>query len=111
MESSFVNLASAAFALLMVTIATRPADADHPYGHHKAEYFSSGFEGLLIIVAALGIVWAAVQRLLCHNRLDQLGWGLALSVLSSASMACWPGRCCSPAAGIVRLRSRPMRGI
>src|SRR5438046_2244740 len=53
---SFVNLASAAFALLMVTIARRPADADHPYGHHKAEYFSSGFEGLLIIVAALGII-------------------------------------------------------
>ncbi len=81
---SFVNLASAAFALLMVTIARRPADADHPYGHHKAEYFSSGFEGLLIIVAALGIVWAAVQRLLVPQPLDQLGWGLALSVLSSA---------------------------
>lgn len=81
---SLVNLASAVFALLMVTIARRPADADHPYGHHKAEYFSSGFEGLLIIVAALGIVWAAVQRLLNPQPLDQLGWGLALSVLSSA---------------------------
>src|SRR6266702_1337120 len=61
---SLVNLASAVFALVMVTIARRPADADHPYGHHKAEYFSSGFEGLMIIVAALGIVWAAVQRIL-----------------------------------------------
>ncbi|HWP10861.1 MAG TPA: cation diffusion facilitator family transporter [Ramlibacter sp.] len=81
---SLVNLASAAFALLMVTIARRPADAEHPYGHHKAEYFSSGFEGLLIIVAALGIVWAAVQRLLEPQPLDQLGWGLSLSVLSSA---------------------------
>ncbi|MEO7391437.1 MAG: cation diffusion facilitator family transporter [Ramlibacter sp.] len=81
---SFVNLASAGFALLMVTIARRPADAEHPYGHHKAEYFSSGFEGLLIIVAALGIVWAAVQRILHPQPLDQLGWGLALSVLSSA---------------------------
>ena len=80
---SIVNLASAAFALLMVTIARRPADADHPYGHHKAEYFSSGFEGLLIIVAALGIVWAAIQRLLSPQPLDQLGWGLALSVVSS----------------------------
>jgi cation diffusion facilitator family transporter len=80
---SFVNLASAAFALLMVTIAHRPADADHPYGHHKAEYFSSGFEGLLIIVAALGIIWAAAQRLLNPQPLDQLGWGLALAVLSS----------------------------
>jgi cation diffusion facilitator family transporter len=81
---SLVNLASALFALLMVTIARRPADAEHPYGHHKAEYFSSGFEGLLIIVAALGIVWAAVQRILHPQPLDQLGWGLALSVLSSA---------------------------
>jgi cation diffusion facilitator family transporter len=81
---SLVNLASAAFALLMVTIARRPADADHPYGHHKAEYFSSGFEGLMIIVAALGIVWAAVDRLFNPQALDQLGWGLGLSVLSSA---------------------------
>jgi len=81
---SLVNLASAVFALVMVTIARRPADADHPYGHHKAEYFSSGFEGLLIIVAALGIIWAAVQRILHPQPLDQLGWGLALSVLSSA---------------------------
>jgi cation diffusion facilitator family transporter len=81
---SLVNLASAAFALLMVTIARRPADKDHPYGHHKAEYFSSGFEGLAIIAAALGIIWAAVQRILHPQPLDQLGWGLALSVLSSA---------------------------
>ncbi|MBG9389637.1 cation diffusion facilitator family transporter [Caenimonas aquaedulcis] len=82
---SFVNLASAAFALLMVKIAKRPADDDHPYGHHKAEYFSSGFEGLLIIVAALGIIFAAVQRILHPQPLDQLGWGLTLSVLSSAA--------------------------
>ncbi len=81
---SLVNLASAVFALVMVTIARRPADADHPYGHHKAEYFSSGFEGLLIIVAALGIVWAAVQRILHPQPLEQLGWGLSLSVISSA---------------------------
>ena len=60
---SLVNLASAAFALLMVRIAQRPADADHQYGHHKAEYFSAGFEGLMIMVAAAGIMWAAVLRL------------------------------------------------
>ena len=81
---SLVNLASAVFALLMVTIARRPADADHPYGHHKAEYFSSSFEGLMIIVAALGIIWAAVLRLLHPQPLGLLGWGLALSILSSA---------------------------
>jgi cation diffusion facilitator family transporter len=81
---SLVNLASAVFALVMVTIARRPADAEHPYGHHKAEYFSSGFEGLLIIVAALSIIWAAIQRLLDPQPLQQLGWGLTLSVVSSA---------------------------
>ncbi len=81
---SFVNLASAIFALAMVTIAQRPADAEHPYGHHKAEYFSSGFEGILIIAAALGIVWAAGHRLFDPQPLQAVGWGLALSVLSSA---------------------------
>ncbi len=81
---SFVNLASAIFALMMVTIAQRPADEDHPYGHHKAEYFSSGFEGILIVGVSIGIVWAAVSRLLAPQPLQDLGWGLALSVLSSA---------------------------
>lgn len=80
---SFVNLASATFALAMVTIAMRPADEDHPYGHHKAEYFSSGFEGILIVGAAAAIIWAAVARLISPQPLEQLGWGLALSVLSS----------------------------
>lgn len=81
---SLVNLASAVFGLWMVTIADRPADDDHPYGHHKAEYFSSGFEGILIIVAALGIFWTASQRLFEPQPLEQVGWGLALSVASSA---------------------------
>ena len=80
---SFVNLASAMFALAMVTIAERPADDDHPYGHHKAEYFSSGFEGILIIAAAAAILWVSVQRLLSPQPLEQLGWGLALSVALS----------------------------
>ena len=81
---SFVNLASAMFALAMVTIAARPADDGHPYGHHQAEYYSSGFEGILIIGAALAIGWVAVARLLAPQPLEQLGWGLALSVVSSA---------------------------
>jgi len=80
---SFVNLASAIFALVMVTIAARPADDDHPYGHHKAEYFSSGFEGILIIGAALAIGWVAVVRLLAPQPIEQIGWGLVLSVLST----------------------------
>lgn len=81
---SLVNLAGAMFALAMVTIAGRPADEDHPYGHHKAEYFSSGFEGVLIFVAALAILWAAVQRLLSPQPLEAVGLGLVLSVISSA---------------------------
>jgi len=72
------------FGLVMVTVAARPPDDDHPYGHHKAEYFSSGFEGVLIIAAALGIVWAAGHRLFDPQPLEQVGWGLALSVASSA---------------------------
>jgi cation diffusion facilitator family transporter len=81
---SFVNLASAVFALAMVTIAQRPADDDHPFGHHKAEYFSSGFEGILIVGVSLGILWAAGHRLVQPQPLEQAGWGLGLSVLSSA---------------------------
>src|SRR5262245_41874469 len=81
---SLVNLAGAAFALLMVSIAAAPPDSDHPYGHHKAEYFSSGFEGLLILAAALAIFWAAIERLLHPQPLQQLGLGLGLSLLSSA---------------------------
>jgi len=80
---SFVNLASAIFGLAMVTIARRPADEDHPYGHHKAEYFSSGFEGALIVAAAIAIIWAAGHRIFDPQPLQQVGWGLALSVVSS----------------------------
>ena len=80
---SVVNLASAIFGLMMVTVAARPADDDHPYGHHKAEYFSSGFEGILIIVAALGIVWAAAHRVFDPQPIEQVGLGLTLSVASS----------------------------
>ncbi|HSV68986.1 MAG TPA: cation diffusion facilitator family transporter [Methylibium sp.] len=80
---SLVNLAGAVFALAMVTLAAQPPDAEHPYGHHKAEYFSSGFEGVLIFAAALGIVWAAVGRLLAPQPVEQLGLGLGLSVASS----------------------------
>ncbi len=80
---SLVNLASAMFGLLMVTVAESPPDEDHPYGHHKAEYFSSGFEGILIIVAGLGIIWAASHRVFDPQPLEQVGLGLALSVASS----------------------------
>ena len=80
---SFVNLAGAMFALTMVTVAKRPADAEHPYGHHKAEYFSAGFEGVLVMGASLAIAWAALSRLWNPQPLEQLSWGLMLSLLST----------------------------
>lgn len=80
---SLVNLAGALFALTMVALAAQPADAEHPYGHHKAEYFSGGFEGLLIVAAGIGIAAAAVQRLLEPQPLQALGLGLLLSCASS----------------------------
>ncbi len=80
---SIVNLAGAMFALAMVIIAARPPDDEHPFGHQKAEYFSGGFEGVLIFAAALAIVWAAVGRLISPQPLQSLGWGVALSVISS----------------------------
>ena len=81
---SVVNLASAMFGLLMVTLAAQPADEEHPYGHHKAEYFSAGFEGILILLAALGIIWAALHRLWDPQPVEQIGLGLVLSIISSA---------------------------
>lgn len=81
---SLVNLAGAVFALMMVTLAASPPDEDHPLGHHKAEYFSSGFEGVLILAAALGILWTAGHRLLDPQPIESLGLGLGLSIVSSA---------------------------
>lgn len=76
---SLVNLAGAVMALAMLTVAGRPEDEDHAYGHGKAEYFSSGFEGGLIAIAALGIAAAAIDRLITPRELHQLGIGLAVS--------------------------------
>lgn len=80
---SLVNLAGAVMALGMLTIAARPADEDHAYGHGKAEYFSSGVEGTLILIAAISIAVTAVVRLLHPRPLEQLGLGLAVSVAAS----------------------------
>lgn len=80
---SLVNLVAALMTLSMLTIAMRPADEDHAYGHTKAEYFASGLEGALILAAAISIAVAAVQRLLAPRPLEQIGLGLGLSVLAS----------------------------
>lgn len=80
---SFVNLLGGAVALWMLKIAERPADENHAYGHTKAEYFSSGLEGLLIFCAAASIAWAAVGRLFAPQPIEQIGIGLLLSTGAS----------------------------
>ena len=80
---SIVNLIGALMALAMLTIAARPADEDHVYGHSKAEYFSSGVEGMLILFAALSICITAVPRLIAPKPLEQIKLGLAISIIAS----------------------------
>ena len=80
---SVVNLAGAIMALAMITVAEQPADDHHTYGHGKAEYFSAGFEGLLILLAAIGISVTAIERLLHLHPLEQVGIGLAVSAVAS----------------------------
>ncbi len=80
---SLVNLVAAIITLLMLIVAARPPDDDHTYGHEKAEYFASGAEGLLILLAAIGIAWTAVDRLVSPRPLEQVGWGVAVSTGAS----------------------------
>jgi cation diffusion facilitator family transporter len=80
---SIVNLVGAIMALGMLMIAARPADQSHTYGHSKAEYFSSGVEGALILVASAGIIWSAIERLLKPQPLQELGLGLGVSIIAS----------------------------
>ena len=80
---SIVNLVAALMALAMLSVAARPADEMHAFGYTKAEYFSSGFEGILILLAAASIVWAAVPRLIIPRALEQVGIGLVVSILAA----------------------------
>lgn len=80
---SVVNLAGALMALWMLTLAALPADDDHAHGHGKAEYFSSAFEGFLILLAAVSIGYTAIGRLLAPQPLEAVGLGLMVSVLAS----------------------------
>lgn len=79
---SLVNLAAALVAWMVLSIAVRPADTVHPFGHGKIEYFASGFEGSLILVAAGGIAWAAWERLQAPVTLQAIDLGLAVSVVA-----------------------------
>ena len=80
---SFVNLAGAIMALWMLTLAALPADDNHAHGHGKAEYFSSAFEGFLILLAAVSIGYAAIDRLITPQPLEAVGIGLLVSVVAS----------------------------
>lgn len=81
---SVVNLVAAAMTLWMLTLASRPPDEMHSYGYSKAEFFSSGFEGMMIFAAALAIGWAATDRLLHPQPIESVGIGLAVSLVASA---------------------------
>ncbi len=81
---SLVNLVGALMALWMLTLAALPADEEHAYGYSKAEYFSSAFEGFLILLAAISIGYAALVRLLDPQPLAEVGFGLMVSLLASA---------------------------
>ncbi len=79
---SGVNLVAAVVAIIALSVAGRPADDNHPFGHGKAEYFSALVEGAMILVAAVSIIWSSVNRLLNPQPLESVGVGLALSVLA-----------------------------
>lgn len=81
---SLVNLAAAILALSMLRLAASPPDENYPYGFSKAEYFSAGIEGALIVVAAAGIVWTAVPRLVTPQALDMPFAGLTLTLAATA---------------------------
>ena len=80
---SIINLVAACVALVVLGIVARPADEEHPYGHDKAEYFSSGLEGGMILIAALGIAVAAIERMLHPQPLHDLGLGLGIATVAS----------------------------
>ncbi|HEX2651687.1 MAG TPA: cation diffusion facilitator family transporter [Burkholderiales bacterium] len=81
---SLINLAAALLAVSMLRVAAAPPDDEHPHGHFKAEYFSSGIEGALIVLAAAGIVWTALPRLAAPQPIEAPLLGLALSAIASA---------------------------
>jgi cation diffusion facilitator family transporter len=80
---SLINLAAAIIALVLIKIAAQPPDEDHAFGHDKAEYFSSGIEGMLIFFAAFGILYSAVPRLFSPPPLEHIGFGLFISLVAT----------------------------
>ena len=78
---SIINVVASGFAFLSIIISARPPDKTHPYGHGKIEFFSAGFEGALIVIAAFAIIWTAVPALLNPPELPRLDFALLLLVV------------------------------
>ncbi|OGK37559.1 transporter [Candidatus Roizmanbacteria bacterium RIFCSPHIGHO2_12_FULL_41_11] len=85
---SFVNLAAAFFALFALKIAEKPPDEEHMYGHSKAEYFSSVFEGVLIVLAAVSITYAAIERIINPQVVQQAFLGITISLIAAVVNLC-----------------------
>lgn len=81
---SLVNLTAAVLGFVLLGVAALPADEDHPFGHEKAEYFASGAEGMLILVAAGSIAWQAIQGFITQPPIEKLDFGLLLSLVATA---------------------------
>ena len=82
---SVINIVAAAVALYSIIISSKPADKDHPYGHGKIEYFSAGFEGLLIALAGLVIIYSGVSKIIVGAEPTKLGIGILLLAVSSVA--------------------------
>lgn len=80
---SFINLAAALLAVWMIRVSERPPDDDHEFGHDKAQYFSSGIEGTLIFLAAIGIIIAALNRIFLPQPIENISFGLAISFVAT----------------------------
>jgi len=99
---SIVNVVTAVVALLAVKLGAKPADEQHPYGHHKAEYFSAVLEGVLIVIAAVLIIREAYGSLLDPRKLEAPWLGLAVNASAGVLNAAWAwvlirnGRCYDP---------------
>src|SRR3954447_12821135 len=86
---SVINVVAAGTAFVALRVSARPADANHPYGHHKAEYFSAVFEGVLVVLAALSILHSAYRGYLAPKPLDAPVLGLAINAGASVINAVW----------------------
>lgn len=80
---SLVNLVAATVALIALSVAAKEPDEEHAYGHAKAEYFSSGLEGMLVLLASMLIAATAIPRLVNPEPIEQVGAGLAVSLVAS----------------------------